>query len=171
MLIIGGSASGKSEFSEKIALDLAKDAKKMYIATMLPSGEEARFRIKRHRELRKGKGFFTLESYMQLDHLKFTGFNTILVECLSNLLANEMFSSQIPSPKKSVLAGIEHVGNMCENLILVTNQIFSDSISYDSFTERYIQTLGEINAELAKNADVVYEVVCGIPIKLKGEDI
>ena len=42
-------------------------------------------------------------------------------------------------------------------------------MTYDPETEQYRKILGEVNLEAAAMADYVYEVVCGIPICVKGE--
>ena len=64
-LIIGGSASGKSEYAERLVCPLP--GKRIYVATMEPFGEEGRERIARHRKLREGKGFVTAEVPRDLD--------------------------------------------------------------------------------------------------------
>ena len=64
-VVIGGSKCGKSGYAEKI-LD-SFDGKKLYIATMIPYGEEAQKAIKRHRKMRRNKGFETVEKYTDLD--------------------------------------------------------------------------------------------------------
>ena len=58
-----------------------------------------------------------------------------------------------------------------ELLVIITNDVGSDIKSYDEGTRAYIQALGRINAALAKESDCVFELVCGIPILLKGEPI
>ena len=62
-LIIGGAGSGKSEYAEDLALSLKDDGDSLYyIATMYPYGdEETKKRIERHRIMRAGKGFVTIE--------------------------------------------------------------------------------------------------------------
>ena len=66
---------------------------KYYLATMEVYGAEGRQKVERHRKLREGKGFETLEYPLQIRGAaeQVTG-GTVLLECLSNLLANEMFS-------------------------------------------------------------------------------
>jgi len=56
----------------------------------------------------------------------------------------------------------------CAHLIVVTNDVGSDGGGYDELTERYIETLGRVNRRLAAEADTVCELVCGIPLPLKG---
>ena len=71
LLVTGGSASGKSEYAENRALQLAKTEQKklIYLAAMKPFGEEAAKRIERHRQLRAGKGFETVERYTDIEGL------------------------------------------------------------------------------------------------------
>ena len=49
----------------------------------------------------------------------------------------------------------------------VTNEVFSDGISYDASTMKYMETLGRINRELVREADRATEVVYGIPVSIK----
>ena len=60
ILITGGSGSGKSEYAESLFSEI-KNTEKYYIATMKPFGKEAKERIQKHRRMRSGKGFITLE--------------------------------------------------------------------------------------------------------------
>ena len=50
----------------------------------------------------------------------------------------------------------------------MTNEIFSDGERYEGDTLRYQEQLAELNRELAEKADLVVEVVCGLPNVLKG---
>lgn len=54
-------------------------------------------------------------------------------------------------------------------MVVVSNEIFSDGMEYDAETMRYQQYLGKINQYIAAKADVVVEVVYGIPLVQKGE--
>lgn len=164
-LVTGGSGSGKSEFAENLAVSLGGE--KTYIATMMPSDGECVKRIERHREMRSGKGFKTVERYTGIKELDIGG--TVLLECLSNLTANEMYSSCGAGDRSAeeITEGIERLNKRCENLIVVTNEIFSDGADYGSETEKYMKVLGKINCAAAKIADEVYEVVYTIANRLK----
>lgn len=159
-LILGGSASGKSEYAEKLAQSLGK--KIFYVAAMMPYGETARARIKRHRRLREGKGFELIEKYRAVDEIEVS--DTVIIECMSNLLANEMFGED-PKYGRYVVDCIDKI--KCDNIIIVSNNVFEDGIKYDVETMRYIENLAYINNELAKRADKVVEVVCGIALEVK----
>nr|MCR4745407.1 bifunctional adenosylcobinamide kinase/adenosylcobinamide-phosphate guanylyltransferase [Lachnospiraceae bacterium] len=57
-----------------------------------------------------------------------------------------------------------HLLDKAENLVIVSNDIFSDGNIYDEMTRQYISNMGKINQCLAERADKVLELVCGIPI-------
>ena len=61
ILIVGTPDSGKSVKAEEVALDLSLDTTRIYLATMIPYGEEGVARINKHKALRAGKGFITIE--------------------------------------------------------------------------------------------------------------
>lgn len=83
--------------------------------------------------MRKDKGFDTLECYTGLKHADVSGYHTVLLECMSNLTANEMYQEKGSGDHcvEEILAGIRHVKEQCRNLIIVTNEIFSDGMVYD----------------------------------------
>lgn len=168
ILVTGGSGSGKSAFAESVVMGL-KTRPNLYIATMYPFDEECHRRIARHRLMRRDKGFETLECYTGLKDAKIPSSGTTLLECMSNLTANEMYQENGSGDAcvQEILKGIHHVLSHTEHLVIVTNEIFSDGIKYDPETTRYQQYLGEMNCELAKLADVVVEVVYSIPLVKK----
>ena len=169
-LVTGASASGKSAYAEDL-LVRAKSAEKYYIATMRPWGAEGAARVKKHRAMREGKGFQTIEAFHTLETLKLPQNGSLMLECMSNLLANEQF--ELGGTDEEILArirqGIQNLKKETDDLIIVTNEIFSDGCRYDADTIRYIRLLGNLNIWLAEEADFVTEVVYGIPIRQKGE--
>ena len=169
-LVTGGSGSGKSAFAEQEILNLGP-AERIYIATMYPGNdpENAR-RIARHRAMRAEKQFATLECYTGLAEAGVPAHTNVLLECMSNLVANEMFLPDGAGEQTvpAVFSGVEHLLRICDNLVVVTNEIFSDGGTYDEWTCRYLSALGEINCRMAQRADRVTEVVYGIPLFRKG---
>ena len=191
-LVIGGNASGKSEYAEQHVLSLSTPEKtspqsgnRIYIATMQPFGEDARARIARHHAMRKDRGFVTIERYTDLSGLKVPEGSNVLLEDMGNLVANEMFSKKnvademlpdkihsdethVPSGTvTAVLTGVDHLLLQCAHLTIVTNEVFSDGKTYEKETLRYLRELAAVNRTLAARADHVVEVVCGIPNRLK----
>lgn len=171
ILVTGGAASGKSAHAERLVCEAAPSSR-LYLATMQPFGTAAQARIARHRALRQGKGFETVERPLNLVGLAFARrYDGILLEDLGNLLANEMFAPDGAGDAAfgSILAGIAHLQDCCETLVVVTDEIFSDGLDYPPETARYIRDLAALNRALAARADAVYESVCGILLPLKGE--
>lgn len=165
ILVTGGAASGKSEFAEEHALKLP--GRRIYLATMEPFGAEARARVKRHRQMRAGKGFETVERYTDLRGLEVGPDANILLECLGNLTANELYSPR-GGGADAVLDGMDHLLARSAHLTVVTNEVCSGGTDYAGDTLRYMRELARLNRTLAVQADLVVEVVCGLPNVLKG---
>ena len=199
-MVYGGSASGKSSYAESFAMSLQGEGRLLYIATMYPYkwntteiDPETMQRIERHRAMRADKGFDTVECYRHVEHIVAKRQDVLLLECMSNLLANEMYLEQdsddgglaetmsevekagvgmsetlSPVSKKIVQALID-LSTRVQELVIVTNDVFSDggSLTYDESTREYVKNLAEINCALARVAETVTEVVCGIPVIVK----
>ena len=87
-LVIGGSASGKSSFAERLAVQ--SGLPRYYVATMRVWDAESEKRVARHREMRREKRFETLECPLRLDELIVSERGVILLEDMGNLVANEL---------------------------------------------------------------------------------
>lgn len=173
ILIIGGSGSGKSSYAEGLAVSLAESGniKKYYLATMQVCDAEGRQKVERHRKLRSKKDFFTIEQPTEIHHSlekMEQGERVVLLECISNLAANEMFSEGETKPEmkvvENVIRGIESLKRQVTHFIVVSNNVFEDGVIYDAITREYIHAIGKINQRLAALADQVVEVVVGIPV-------
>lgn len=220
-IVYGGSASGKSSYAESFAMSLQGDGRMLYIATMYPYkwgkaelDPETMRRIERHRAMRADKGFDTVECYRHVEHIVAKRQDVLLLECMSNLLANEMYleqdsddgelaetmsevekagvdgnvgfdvektgiggnagsgMSKTMSPvSKKIVQALVALSARVQDVVIVTNDVFSDggSLTYDESTREYVKNLAQINCALAREAATVTEVVCGIPVKIKGD--
>lgn len=176
VLVTGGSGSGKSAYAEALCVKLQEPQKEipmLYIATMFPFDEEAFRKIDRHKELRKHKNFDAIECFTGLKKVRLSEPTTVLLECMSNLTANEMYQEDGAKERtvEEIRSGIEAITMQASNVVVVSNEIFSDGIEYDLETVRYQQYLGQINQEIARQADLVVEVVYGIPLIHKGKAV
>ncbi len=207
-LVIGGSGSGKSAYAEQMAVKAAGNGSLYYVATMQVYDEEGKKKVERHQKMRAGKGFFTIEQPRRLKEAakkvatekvatekvsagkvaagkvaaeRVPAGKIVLLECMSNLVANEMFSEEnlsavmdeakIKQLSHEIISGVTALQDSCDILIIVTNQIFEDGIRYDASTMDYIRLLGDINRQIAERAEQVVEVVAGIPIFIKKDGI
>ena len=178
----GGSGSGKSAYGEKRILE-AGEMTRYYIATMEVFGEEGRKKVERHKKLRQGKGFITIESPKDVGRVEKTGNNklAVLLECVSNLTANEMFGSSFGTElepgrrtealAEKICADIAKIDEEADFFAVITNEVGSDGEMYEKETLEYIRLLGLVNCRLAKMASEVVEVVYGIPVMKKGAEV
>lgn len=253
--VIGGSGSGKSAYAEALAVSLAGGEPLYYLATMQIYDEEGERKAERHRKLRAGKGFITIEQPVNIAEAVVrieAESGVLLLECMSNLGANEMFSGEgknleefadreqkwmgssdkeqkrigfadkeqeqmglLDKEQKQIgftdkeqeqmeplnkeqkqietsdeeqkpegfsgdeqkreamivakiMRDIRHLARGSKHLIVVTNNVFEDGIEYDTATVSYMEVLGKVNERLAAAADMVVEVVVGLPLPVKG---
>ena len=167
-LIYGGSASGKSRCAELAASALP--GPRFYIATMRPWDEECRARIEKHRRQRAGLGFTTIEHYGDLRDLVLPARGTVLLECMGNLVTNVLFGPGGPpaDPLAAVTAGLARLSAQCSHLIVVSNDVFSEDGGCDGGTRAWLDLLAGANRWMGREFDAVTEVVCGIPVAVKG---
>ena len=178
-LVFGGSGSGKSSYAEDMICDIAGGRDKYYIATMKVYDEEGTKKIQRHRRLRQGKGFITIEQPEDIDKINIEDAGTkrsgsskvALLECMSNLVANEMFAEDgirtCEEVAGKIISGVKSLSDKFDDIVIVSNNVFEDGIQYDSTTMEYIRTMGVVNQKVAGLSEKVTEVVVGIPVELK----
>ena len=176
VLIIGGSGSGKSAYAEEYIGRLSGKSNKYYLATMQVFDEEGKKKVSRHQRLRKNKGFLTIEQPIDIEKTlpKIKAGSSVLLECISNLTANEMFLSEDTKKQTrsytevtdSVVEGIQSLKQKTGHLVI--NNVFEDGINYEEGTMEYLRAIGSVNKKLADMADEVIEVVVGIPLVIKG---
>ena len=70
---------------------------------------------------------------------------------------------------REVLGGIERLAQAAAYTVVVTVDVFADGMRYDEGTEAWRRALARVNAGVAALADRAVEVVCGIPVWMKGE--
>jgi len=166
-LVTGGSASGKSEYAESL-VTADPNPKRIYIATMQVYDAEGEKRVARHRAMRAEKGFDTLECPENLAEAEIPAGCTALLECMSNLAANECFGALgFDGVVERIMSGVARLRERAETVVIVTNEVFADGIAYEDGTIPYLEVLAEVNRELAAMADRVVEVVCGLPLVWK----
>lgn len=180
-LVTGGSGSGKSEYAENLVMASGFPVR-YYVATMTVYGEEGKAKVLRHQELRRGKGFITVECQADVGTALCGIRNSnqekaiLLLECVSNLAANEMFADSVEELGNDAinrlagkLAGdILSLASRVRDMVIVTNEVASDGITYDPGTDQYIRLMGLVNRRLGACSHRVVEVVYGIPVVWKG---
>ncbi len=139
---------------------------------MRPFGAEATARIEKHRVQRAGRGFGTVECYVNLLSAPVPPDSAVLLEDIGNLCANELFDPEGSGDgaADAVVRGVEALRRCCRVLVIVSNEVASGGADYAGDTRMYLRVLGEVNRRIAALADAVCEVVCGIADYCKGEE-
>ena len=168
IFICGGSKSGKSSLAQDISKAMANGNPLYYIATMIPFDEEDREKIRLHIEDRAGMGFETVECGRNLlSVVNITDTNgTFMLDSITALLTNEMYGNfdENGVDKESahrVIKDIKQFADSVNNLVIVSDYIFSDAESYDLDTQLFRSFLAHINNKTAALADVVVEMSFG----------
>lgn len=182
IFVTGGVRSGKSSFAEKKGVEIAKKngGQLTYFATGVPSDQEMLERIKKH-QLDRERGiddWKTIERSTKIGELadEFSCEDIILLDCITTLLNNELFSSEqewdesfIEMVKDRILNGILKISHRAKTLIVVSNEVFHEPLMGSDLVFTYGKLLGQIHQSLVTNAEQVYLVEAGIPILMKGE--
>ena len=166
-LVIGGSGSGKSAFAEEQVSRLPS-GKRVYLATMRVFDEESEERVRRHRAQRARLGFRTLEWPMDLLSAPVEPGSTVLLEDLTNLMANERFRPDGGGLERAI-AGVLGLSERCGRLICVTGDLCAGGRDYLGDTLGYLRDLARLNRAVAAKAEIVAEIVAGVPNLWKGE--
>ena len=142
------------------------EGKRYYIATMINSSEENNRRIQKHIAQRASLNFETLELPYGFSEARFEKDSLVLLEDVSNLLANLIFVKK--QGLTEALAEIENLKNKCKTLILVSiSGLCGDG--YEGETLDYVNQLNELNHILAQKSDAVIEMENRLPKIKKGD--
>lgn len=163
ILVSGENSSGKSLFAENIVAKLK--GKRYYIATMIPKTEDNYLRIEKHKKQREGLGFTDLELPYSLSGEEFEPDSVILLEDVSNLLANNIFEKG--KSENEVFDDIICLAKKCKTVVAVTISGLKNG-DYDAETAMYIGSLNRINRKLYDKAVIAVKMTNGQPVYEKG---
>jgi len=175
VFISGGAKNGKSGYAQELAVALARGGRHYYVATMIPTDEEDRARIRRHVADRAGMGFETIECGTDILSCLETGApeGTFLLDSVTALLQNAMFPKEkgyaldLEAADKCA-ADVAEFAKRVANAVIVSDYIYSDAETYDPTTESYRACLAKIDRMLARLCDTVIEFSAGQKIIHKG---
>ncbi len=187
ILILGGARSGKSTYAENLAKELGGDAV-LYVATSEVKDEEMRQRIEKHRAARS-QAWRTLEAPNDLVKKITQGLNdekVVLIDCLTLFVSNTLLETTAPvedvfDPPSSDPFNPEIENRLMEEMetlvknhrqsgvdtIIVSNEVGLGLVPPYELGRAYRDMLGRANQYLASQADEVYFLVAGIPMKVK----
>lgn len=164
-LITGGQRSGKSAFSERLALQLSDHP--VYMATAHVIDDEFRERVRIHRN-RRGEQWTTIEEELHLADHDVTG-KTVLIDCVTMWITNAFFSmgEDVDKTLSFLKEEFNRLTRQDANFIFVSNEIGSGVIGGTPMLRKFTDVQGWMNQYIAGHADAVYLTVAGIPVKIK----
>ena len=179
ILITGGARSGKSRFAQELALRAGKPV--LFVATAQAGDEEMRQRIEEHRRSRPA-GWDTLEVTRHVGQgiLPSIGrAQVVIVDCITLLVSNvlaqcadqggEDIDASLAEQEVSAEIGglIDGMNRLDAHFIIVTNEVGTGLVPANKMGRLYRDLLGRANQLLAEEADEVYLMVAGLPVRIK----
>ncbi len=165
LLITGGQRSGKSNYAEKLALELSEQP--TYVATSRIWDEEHRERIRLHQE-RRGGEWTTVEEEKTLSNINVEG-KVVLIDCVTLWATNFFFDlqSDVQQSLEALKQEFDIFTEQNATFIFVTNELGMGEMSMNATQRKFADLQGWLNQHIASKADEVVLMVCGIPQKIK----
>jgi adenosylcobinamide kinase/adenosylcobinamide-phosphate guanylyltransferase len=164
-MILGGAASGKSLFAERLIIE--SGLKRHYIATAQAWDDEMQKKISAHQERRVGDWKVTeapLDPGAAINASE-PG-EIILLDCATLWLSNVMLAEkQVESEIQNLL---EAFRNRRVPLVIVSNETGMGIVPEHKLGRAFREAQGLLNQKLAEAADSAVLVVAGLPLVLKG---
>ena len=182
ILVTGGKRCGKSDFAQGLAEQFGDSI--LYIATLVPEDdEEDRYRIQYRKSLRPAT-WDTVEAYDNIaGHIEGigAGYDGIVLDRISVMITQLLgdYDTLWESVPMSVVLEIEKtvtqevkkvlkaVKEVPTPVIMLTNELGMGSRPEDRFNRIRRDITCRINTKIAAQADEVYLMVSGIPMKVK----
>jgi adenosylcobinamide kinase/adenosylcobinamide-phosphate guanylyltransferase len=167
-LVLGGAASGKSAFAEKLVRQ--SGLAKVYIATAEAHDDEMRDKIAMHRADRSGQGWRTVEAPLNMARAlaQLDAEEVALVDCVTFWLSNQMLSDADWDEELDILG--EVLVQLPAPVVLVSNEVGSGVVPDNALARQFRNAQGRSNQRLARLCDLVVQVTAGLPMVLKGHD-
>lgn len=164
VLISGSNGSGKSRFAENLVVKIQNE--RYYIATMISQTHDNELRIQKHQKQREGLGFITLELPYQVGDTAISENSSVLLEDVSNLLANVLFERG--GKEEDVYRDILNLAQRCRILFAVTISGLRPEV-YEGMTAAYICALNQLNQSLFEQSAAAVKMIDGTPQWQKGD--
>jgi adenosylcobinamide kinase/adenosylcobinamide-phosphate guanylyltransferase len=163
--ITGGERSGKSQYAQKLALELTD--RPIYIATARHWDEDFEKRITRHQEERDAR-WTSLEEEKHLHVLEIEN-RVAVIDCVTLWLTNYYVDTKydLALSLSQAKAEIELLCKMNTTLLIISNEIGMGVHAETEIGRKFVELQGWINQFIAERADKAVLMVSGIPLQLK----
>ena len=174
-LYTGGCRSGKSGLAVALAKEISENV--CFIATCVPEDDEMRLRVKRHQEERPASWQLIEEPVglaRAISKVDADAYPVILVDCLTLWVCNLMCQEKNPLATEQEMEAqaqklIDAANQHSSEVIFVSNEVGMGIMPANAMSRNYADQAGRCNQVIAREADKVIFVSCGIGITLKQE--
>jgi adenosylcobinamide kinase/adenosylcobinamide-phosphate guanylyltransferase len=173
--ILGGARSGKSDYAQSLVNSTG--AKVLFVATAAALDEEMQARISAHRS-RRPAHWTTLEATHDVGKavLAAPPSEWVLLDCLTLLLSNLLVDLPEPIIEADYSRAVERemdgllgaLSSSPAKWVIVSNEVGLGLVPEYPMGRYFRDALGRANQRLAQAADVVYFMVSGLPMLVKG---
>lgn len=165
VLITGGQRSGKSNYAEKMALSLSSNP--VYLATSRIWDDEHRKRIERHKANRSNS-WINIEEDKELSKYNLEN-KVVLIDCITLWATNYFFdlNSDVNTALDALKNEFDKFTQQDARFVFVTNEIGMGEMSQNEIQRKFADLQGWLNQYIASQANDVYLMVSGIPMKIK----
>ncbi|HWR08936.1 bifunctional adenosylcobinamide kinase/adenosylcobinamide-phosphate guanylyltransferase [Sporomusa sp.] len=175
VLVTGGARSGKSTFAERYAAHGSRAV--AYIATAQIYDDEMKERVTLHRN-RRPASWSTFEAPYKAELAMAEAVQSadvVLFDCLTLYTSNLLLAPDAPTDREercqAVLGAIDKLLTSAKqghsDVIFVTNEVGYGIVPENALAREYRDVAGLVNQKVARYADEVYLVVCGLAAELK----
>ncbi|MGQ4880430.1 bifunctional adenosylcobinamide kinase/adenosylcobinamide-phosphate guanylyltransferase [Billgrantia sp. LNSP4103-1] len=171
--VSGGARSGKSAHAEALARrwQARRGGARYYLATASEGDEEMRARIERHRRVR-GEGWVNLEEPVDLPAAlaQVASGSTLLLDCLTLWASQLLYASPYNEAQGIGMMEQTLAEARCRDvaLVIVSNDINEGMPPESDEVWRYLAFLQRVHCLVAQEADMVVQIVAGLPQVWKG---
>ena len=164
-LILGGAASGKSEWAEKFILSSTLPC--IYLATGKAEDDEIFLRVKVHKDRRDAR-WTTVEEPLDLGPVlsNLSADTPVLIDCATMWLSNQMMAEAELEQVTDALLGA--LRSCAAPWVIVSNEVGHGIVPDNALARRFRNAQGRLNIALAAEADLAVMVIAGLPQVLKG---
>jgi adenosylcobinamide kinase / adenosylcobinamide-phosphate guanylyltransferase len=164
-LVLGGARSGKSAFAEGMVAGHRRGC--VYLATAEIHDDEMRERVRLH-QARRDAQWRTVEAPLDLCRALVAETEqgaAILVDCLTLWLSNLMHAARDPEAETGAL--MKALGQVGGPIVFVANEVGLGIVPDNKLARDFRDHAGRMNQRIAAEADAVFFIAAGLPMKLK----
>ena len=164
-LVLGGAASGKSQYAETLVLNDGR--RPVYLATAEAWDDEMRAKIDKH-IARRGAEWRSIDCAQDTEAQlgQCDAGEVVLLDCATMWLSARMMAEQdLTEATQSLLTALD---TCAAAVVVVSNELGLSVVPENAMARQFREAQGRLNQEIAARADLVAAVMAGLPLALKG---